>query len=96
MGRAHDLVGVPEHQPPQKSFGERVQQVWEVLPALPIAFLPHAIFIAQLAEAVGERLPPPRQIGETFEKMTHRVPPVLAGATSTFSPITGRRRTSVM
>jgi hypothetical protein len=42
-----------------------------VLPPLPLTLLPHAIFVAQLTEATGERLTSPRQIGQPFEKMAH-------------------------
>ncbi len=65
-----------------------------VLPALPIALLPHAVFVAQLAMALGEGLSPAREIGHPFQKMAHRAasssrrggPP---------SPTAGARRTSV-
>ena len=78
-----------------------------VLPALPVALLPRAVFIAQLAEPLGERLAPPRQISETFKKMAHGLAPVLIAATAATggitvapsnarSPITGKRRTSVV
>jgi hypothetical protein len=78
-----------------------------VLPALPVALLPRAVFFAQFTEPLGERLPPPRQISKTFEKMAHGLAPVLVEATAATegidvapinarSPITGKRRTSVV
>src|SRR5262249_44763643 len=78
-----------------------------VLPALPVALLPRAVLIAQLTVPLGERLAPPRQISETFEKMAHGLAPVFVEATAategiavapsnTCSPITGKRRTSVV
>src|SRR6516164_480149 len=78
-----------------------------VLPALPVALLPRAVFIAQFTEPLGERLAPARQISETFKKMAHGLAPVFVNATAltegidvapinTCSPITGKRRTSVV
>jgi len=63
--------------------------------------------MAWRTEPLGERLAPPRQISETFEKVAHGLAPVLVEATAategidvapidTCSPITGKRRTSVV
>src|SRR5262249_31027009 len=62
-----------------------------VLPALPVALLPRAVFIAQLTEPLGERLAPPRQICETFEKMAHGLVPVLVEATTATEESTSRQ-----
>ena len=72
-----------------------------VLPALPVAFLPHAIFVAQFAETIGEGFPTSRKIGEALQEMAHKPSPDSihnrdgAGGVPNISPITGARRTSV-
>ena len=71
-----------------------------MLPSLSVALLPRAIFVAQFAQATGENFSPSSEIGEAFEKMAHETAPILicpAGAPAGIgSPITGRRRTSVV
>ena len=72
-----------------------------VLPALPIAFLSHSLFVAQFAVAISEGLPTPRQIGVTLQKLAHLAAPIpicpkpVADACCAGSPMTGARRTSV-
>ena len=44
-----------------------------VLPTLPVAFLPHAVFVAQFAKTIGERFAASRKIGQTLQKMAHKV-----------------------
>src|SRR5690606_27303380 len=46
-----------------------------VLPALPVALLPHAILVAQLAVAGRKRLATPGKIGEAFEEVAHSASP---------------------
>src|SRR6516165_6496582 len=71
-----------------------------VLPSLAITLLPHPIFVAQFTEAISKRLSASSEIGETFEKMTHETAPNLVCAAEApagiASPITGKRRTSVV
>src|SRR6516165_12687786 len=71
-----------------------------VLPSLAITLLPHSIFVAQFTETIGKRLSASGKIGETFEKMTHETAPNLVCAAEApagiGSPITGKRRTSVV
>jgi hypothetical protein len=56
--------------------------------------------IRLISKAISERLPPPGWIGETFEKVAHDAATCVvraAGALADIrSPITGKRRTSVV
>ena len=71
-----------------------------IAPALLHACLPHPIFVAEFPQSIRERFPPTREIRETLEKVAHGTSPVLARVASApagiCSPITGKRRTSVM
>jgi hypothetical protein len=42
-----------------------------VLPALPVPFLPHTVFVAQFAMAIRKGLSPPRKVGQTFQELAH-------------------------
>ena len=72
-----------------------------VLPALPVAFLPHAVLVAQFAMAISEGLSPPRKVGQAFQKLAHAAAPFraywdpVAAICCIASPMTGARRTSV-
>src|SRR5262249_13780100 len=45
-----------------------------MLPALPVALFPHAIFVPKFAVPARERLAPAGEIGETLEKVAHMPP----------------------
>jgi hypothetical protein len=70
-----------------------------MLPPLPITLLPSSIFVAEFPEPIGEWFASAGKIGETFEKVAHRSSLIFACAATTAgicSPITGKRRTSVV
>jgi hypothetical protein len=48
-----------------------------VLPTLSIAFLPHAVFVAQLAVATGKHLSSTGEVSQAFQKLAHMAAPLL-------------------